>query len=42
MESKYQSRVNKTFRYTDKNNSKRIIDATYYKKTEGVVINDKI
>lgn len=32
MEQKYIDRVNSTFRYTDRNNSKRIIDVTYYKK----------
>lgn len=32
MEQKYIDRVNNTFKYTDKNNSKRIIDVTYYKK----------
>lgn len=33
MEQKYIDRVNNTFRYTDNNNSKRIIDITYYKKS---------
>ncbi|MFR5876082.1 MAG: CDP-glycerol glycerophosphotransferase family protein [Eubacterium sp.] len=33
MEQKYIDRVNNTFRYTDNNNSKRIIDVTYYKKS---------
>lgn len=32
MEQKYLDRVNSTFKYTDTNNSKRIIDITYYKK----------
>lgn len=32
MEQKYIDRVNNTFRFTDSNNSKRIIDVTYYKK----------
>lgn len=31
MEEKYIKRVNNTFKYTDKNNCKRIIDATYKK-----------